>query len=144
MEKRESISNGYGWMRFILLPILFAILLNIFSESENRAWMVLYFHIGIGLYFLLYRSRKLKYDSQHLYIIHGKKEKVVPFERIISIKRSRAKVNGSRYWILVYTNEEDVQKKIRFFRSFFNKDFHEKLRMANPSVVIWTHPFFNH
>lgn len=136
--------NGYGWTRYILWPFLLAILLNIFDETKGRAWIVVYFFLGIGLYFLLYRARKLKYDSSSLYIIRGKKEKAVPFKKIISVKRSRSKVNGSRFWILVYSNEEGVNKKLRFFRSFFNRDFHEKIRMAKPSVVIWNHPFFNH
>ena len=65
MEKKESLRNGISWTRYILWPVLLAILLNIFDESEGRAWMILYFHLGIGLYFLLYKARKLKYDSKH-------------------------------------------------------------------------------
>lgn len=35
-------------------------------------------------------------------------------------------------------------RTIRFFKMFFNKEFHLAVRIANPKVVIWTHPFFAH
>lgn len=143
VEKRQAITISFiRWTRFLLVPVLFALLLQIISESEDRALHFIYLFLTIGLYLLLYNKRRLKHDSKNLYIIRGKKEKAVPFSRISSIKKSKSKVNGQRYWILRYTDELAKERKIRFFADF-NKPFHDSVRLVNPEVVIWDHPYFH-
>lgn len=143
MSERKPISNGIGWMRFLLIPVILVLLSEVIY-SENR-WIYLpFFLLSIALYYRLKNARKIKIDDQFLYLVYGKKEKVIPFQKIISIKRSSAKVNGNRYWILRYQLEEGKIKSVRYFRDFFNKEFHQAVRLKNPEVVIWTHPHFNH
>lgn len=143
-KTRETLSSGYSWTRFILIPVILGAVSQIIYEPEGRAWGFAYFSLSMGLYALLSRLRKLKFDDQNIYFIRSKKETVIPIKTIVSIKRSRSKVNGERFWKLTYTNAKGKETTIRYFRSMFNKDFHEKVRMANPDVVIWTHPHFNH
>ena len=70
-------------------------------------------------------------------------EKKIPFSVIISIKKSNTKVNGSRFWKLVYLDKLKKERTCRFF-SDFNKEFRQSVKIVNPDVVIWTHPHFNH
>jgi len=144
MSKRETISNGYRWIRFLIFPVAFVLISNIINTDINRWRNVVFLMISIGLYVLLKRLRRLNYDDENLYVIHGKKEKAIHYATIVSIKRSSTKVNGSRYWILRYNDENNKTHKIRYFLSFFYSDFHKKVRLINPDVVIWTHPHFNH
>ncbi len=143
MEKRKTITYGIRWTRFILIPVALGIVLQILDKDVHRPRNFIIFLICMGLYYLLGSSRRLKHDSQNLYIIHGSKEKMIPFSSIISIKKSRAKVNGNRFWILIYFDQAGKEHRIRFFTSF-NKEFFEKVKDVNSEVVIWTHPFFNH
>jgi hypothetical protein len=143
MSERKTISNGIGWMRFLLIPVVLVLLSEIIY-SESR-WIILpFFLLSLILYYRLKNARKIKIDDQFLYLVYGKNEKVIPFQQIKSIKRSASKVNGSRYWILKYELEEGKSKSVRYFRDFFNKEFHNAVRLKNPDVVIWTHPHFNH
>lgn len=144
MEKRITINFGYSWIKYIFLVIAFFVLLEIIDTSENRVYNFLYLFIFIGLFLLFRLARKIQYDSQNLYIIRANKKRIIPLSTIKSIKKSRSKVNGSRFWILIYTNEMGEEKKIRYFMSFLYTDFNNKVKQANPAVIIWTHPFFNH
>lgn len=143
MNERKTISNGLGWFRYLLIPVIL-VLLSAVIYNENR-WIYLPFLLfSITLYYQFKKARKIKIDDQFLYLVYGRKEKVIPFQRIISIKRSAAKINGSRYWILKYQLEEGKTKSLRYFRDFFNKEFHSAIREKYPEVIIWTHPHFNH
>lgn len=144
MEERKTIKNGLAWIRYFLIPVMIALLGEIIYYKENRWQNVVFFMLCVILFYLLKRMRKLQHDNQNFYIIRGTKENVIPFTSIISIKRSRSKVNGSRFWIITYTDEKNKTRKCRYFSDFFNKEFHECVRLENPSVIIWTHPFFNH
>ncbi len=84
------------------------------------------------------------HDDKNLYVFCHKTETIIPFKDIISVKKSRARLNGSRYWIVSYKNQLKEEKKLRYFNTFFNKEFHNALRIGNPKIVIWTHPFFAH
>lgn len=143
MEKPKVVTYGYRWVRFILIPLIIFALIGLFEFGENWARDLLILIVLLFLYFLFWRSRRLKHDSENLYIINGNKTKVVPFTSIISIKRSRTKINGSRFWILKYTNDLEETRTIRYSTSF-TKEFRDSVMKANPDVVIWTHPFFNH
>lgn len=142
MSERKQISNGYGWFRYLLIPVVLILLSDVIYGNEYWYIELPFLVLTIAAYYWLSRSRKIKYDEKNLYLIYGKKEKVIPFQDIISIKRSRSKVNGSRYWILKY--QSDKVRTVRYFRDYFNKEFHSAVRTINPNVVIWTHPFFNH
>ncbi|MFY0630575.1 MAG: hypothetical protein JXR05_09350 [Flavobacteriaceae bacterium] len=142
-KKREVIKSGKAWIRWLMIPIAFFAVLDIWDKPYRWTGLIVLL-ISIGLFYLFKKARRLEHDDENLYIIRDKKEKVVPFISIISIKRSAAKVNGSRYWILSYRDDLDKKRKLRYFRSFYNKEFQEALRIANPKVVIWTHPHFAH
>lgn len=142
-KKRKVINYGYRWVRFIfILPIIGAIF-EFFAEDSKLANSFLYLFIFIGLYLLFWMARRLQHDDECFYIIRGKKEKAIHYSRIVSVKRSRSKVNGGRFWILKYTDDLEKKRTCWFFSSF-DKEFHESVRKVNPEVIIWTHPFFNH
>ena len=141
--ERQVLKSGKAWMRWLMIPVAFFSVLDIIDKPYRFTGLIVLL-ISVGLFFLLKRARRLEHDELNLYIIRDKKEVIVPFTDIISIKRSRAKVNGSRAWILRYDDHLRKKRKIRFFNDFFNKKFHTAVRIANPKVVIWTHPFFAH
>ncbi len=147
LEERKVINNGIKWVRYIFSVLAFFTFINILDTSEDRWRNIVFLMAWIGLYVLFTHARRLQYDSEHFYIIRGSKEKKIHFSNIKSIKRSRSKVNGSRFWILTYTNAKGKDRKCRFFLGWgqwSSKDFREGVRKVNPKVIIWEHPFFNH
>ena len=141
--KRRVIKSGWAWVRWVMILAIAIAAQNFFQNHESwPAFIVLL--VFVGLFFLFKRARRLEYDDENLYVIRAKKNvKTIHFKEINSIKRSGARVNGERYWIIRY-QDGDKQRKIRYFRLFFNKEFHQAVRDVNPNVVIWTHPHFNH
>ena len=131
------------WLRFPLLFVSIFMAAETLRFNANWSYYFLVFLILIGLSYLLWNRRRLRHDSKNLYILKGKTETVVSLKNVISIKRSRAKVNGSRYWILIYLDNLKDERKLRF-DSDFNKPFFDAVKENNPEVVIWEHPFFNH
>lgn len=138
--ERKVIKSGKRWMRLLMIPV---ILFALPQSLHEYIWInLLIIAIAVGLFFLFKRSKRLEHDDINLYLIRDKKEQVIPFTDIISIKRSKAKVNGERFWKLKY-NDGTKDRTMRFFKLFFNKEFHQLVRKANPKVVIWTHPHFH-
>tara|TARA_R110001632_G_scaffold6324_4_gene25792 strand:- start:9006 stop:9506 length:501 start_codon:yes stop_codon:yes gene_type:complete len=142
-KKREVIKSGKAWMRWLMIPVALLSVLDIIDKPYRWTGLILLV-ISVGLFYLLKRSRRLEHDEVNLYIIRDKKETIVPFTSIISIKRSGMKVNGSRPWKIRYEDHIRKKRKIWFFNDFFNKEFHNAVRIGNPKVVIWTHPHFAH
>lgn len=143
-EKKLMITTGIiRWLRFPIAIIAFFIGALLFDFDENWQYYLITVLILIWLFYILWKHRRLKHDSKNLYIMRGKDETVVPLANILSIKRSRAKVNGGRYWILIYLDNLKQERKLRF-DSDFNKPFFNAVKENNPEVVIWEHPFFNH
>lgn len=143
-EKKQMITTGIiRWWRFPLLFVAVFMASEALRFEENWSYYLLTFLILTGLGFLLWNRRRLKHDSKNLYIKRGKDETTVPLANIVSIKRSRTKVNSERFWILIYQDEIKQDQKLRF-NSSFNKPFFDAVRDNNPDVVIWEHPFFNH
>lgn len=138
------LRTGIRWMRFVPLFLAMFITLQIFDSTENLVVNLAILALLIVLFFRLGRARRLEFDRQNFYIIKGPNETVIPFLSIKSIKRSSAKVNGSRYWIMIYSDEAGYERKCRYFSSFTSKKFHKKVREANTNLVFWSHPFFNH
>lgn len=143
MNEKKIISNGYSWMRYLFIPLIMVFIFGILVGDFKDGWTFVLLFISTGLYLLFKKARKLKHDDEHFYIIHDKKVKAIHFTNVISIKRSRSKVNSERYWILKYKNEGEKVNSCWFFSSF-DREFHQSVRTINPEVVIWEHPFFNH
>ena len=141
-EERRVIRKGWSWARWLMIPVAIFSILDIWDKPDRWTGVIV-LTISVGLFFVFKRARRIEHDDENVYIIRDKKERVIPFTNIISIKRSATKVNGERFWKLKYNNGSK-DRTIRFFRLFFNKDFHDAVRKANPKVVIWTHPHFNH
>ena len=147
MEKRFILTHGFTRLRWIFLAIGIFIFLGIFNPDSNILLNIVLLMICGLFYFLLWNARKMRFDSTYLYIIKGKQEKAVPLRNIKSMKRSKAKVNSRRFWILEYEDEGVQQRKCRFFPYTFqdnSKEFKAAIKNVNPDVVIWEHPFFNH
>lgn len=142
-EERKIIKYGYRWMGLIPLILSAFIILDLLTNYENIFEHLTALLICAVFFFIFKISRRIQYDSNNLYIIRGGNERVIPFSTIISIKKSSTKVNGSRYWKLLYKDNTGNEKMCRYFLSFA-KEFNESVRKVNPDVVIWTHPFFNH
>lgn len=142
-KKREVIKSGKAWMRWLMVPVVFFSVLHIFEHLTSLTGYIVLL-ISIGLFYVFKRARRLEHDELNLYIIRDKKETIIPFTSIISIKRSGMTVNGSRPWKIRYDDHIRKERKIWFFNDFFNKKFHNAVRIANPKVVIWTHPLFAH
>lgn len=142
-KERELITTGYYGGRYIMLALSIIFGLNLISDPSSWVFAIL-FLITLGFFFLFRRSRRIYFDDKNLYLLRHKEEIVVPFTDIVSIKRSRTKINGSRPWILRYKDKNNIEKKIRYFRMFFVKKFHQTVKSENPEIIIWEHPFFNH
>jgi len=143
-EEKKMITTGIiRWLRFPILFVSVFMGAEVLKFEENWSFYLLIFLILIGIGYLLWNRRRLKHDTKNLYIKRGKEETRVPLTNVISVKRSRTKVNGSRYWILIYLDEIKQERTLRF-NSSFNKPFFDAIRENNPDVVIWEHPFFNH
>lgn len=146
MEERFRLSNGFRWFRWIFAFIGFFALIGVLAW-ENLAYNMTGLIICTALFLLLNRSRRIFFDSRNIYIIRGKDEKEIPLRTIRSLKRSRAKVNSKRFWIITYEADGAQEKKFRFLPVTFDsniKKLKEYLKQHNPDVVIWDHPFFNH
>ena len=145
-EERKTLSYGIRWPRYIFAVVGFFILIEIISSLQEVLQNLTQFMLCGMLYFIFYRFRRLQFDSNNLYIIKGKDEVVVPFASIISIKKSSTKVNGSRYYKILYQDEFKEEHILRYFPGIFgeSKNFIAAVKKVNPNVIHWDHPFFNH
>lgn len=145
-DERKELTNGYRWWRHILYLPIFAFFAGIVNNDKGLVWYVVGFILTLGLYFLLRRARKIWFDDQNLYLIYGSTERAIHYSLIESIKKSRAKVNGARYWIITYDDGTGKKRKLRYFPWDFggvSKELNKAVRIVNPKVVIWDHPFFH-
>lgn len=143
-ENKKIITTGIiRWWRFLIGFVVFMITLDMVQNNSYSLWKTSIILCLSGVTYWLWKRRKLRFDSKNLYIKRGNIETTVALTNVISIKRSKAKVNGSRFWVLVYLNNLKEKKTLRF-DSDFNKDFFETVKKNNPKVIILTHPFFNH
>ena len=140
LGERKVVRRGWAWARWLAIPIVFFALPTTLHEYIWVNLIIIAF--GVGIFFLFRRAKRLEHDEVNLYLIRAKKEKVIPFLDIVSIKRSSTKVNGERYWIIRYKDGEK-ERSVRYFRLFFNKEFQKAVKDQNPEVVIWTHPHFH-
>jgi hypothetical protein len=143
-EKKKMITTGIiRWWRYLLFVIAFFVTIDMIQHSSYGQYKMMSIFLMSVLIYVLWKRRRLKYDAEYLYIKRGNEETAVPLADIVSIKKSRTKINGYRFWILIYTDELKQSQTLRF-HSDFDGPFHDAVRNKNPEVVIWTHPFFNH
>lgn len=142
-KERKVLRPGWAWFQWVVLAGVIFTALNLIQNPTSWPTFIILF-VFVGLFLLFRRARRLEFDEQNLYVVRAKKDaQTISFKNINSIKRSATKVNGERYWIIRY-QEGDKERKLRYFRQFFNKEFQKAVKDVNPAVVIWTHPHFNH
>ena len=128
------------------MVIGFFLLSSIIGEFSILKLCLLF--ASAGLFLLFYNLRRIQFDDGHVYRIYGKSEKALPFSDIQSIKRSGIKVNGTRLWKVTFSGKGNKERKFLFKEGTFQhgstKQLIEAVKKANPSVVIWHNPFFNH
>lgn len=122
VSERRVINSGYAWTRFLMVPVFLSGVSYTYYEPDRWTGPVT-MTVAVILFYLLKRARKIKYDDENVYIIRGKKEKVIPFTSIVSIKKSAAKVNGSHFWKLRYKDEQKKQRTIRILEVFLIRIF---------------------
>jgi hypothetical protein len=140
-KKKKITSNSIRWWRFIIALVILIVTWDMLQEGTYSSLKILILLILSGIIYLLWKDRRLKYDRKNLYIQRGKEETNFPLTNIVSIKKSKTKINGQRFWVLTYVDKQNIEKKLRF-KSNFNKEFHNTVRQNNPNVIISTHPFF--
>ena len=140
-KKKKITSNSMRWWRFIIALVILIVTWDMLQEGTYSSLKIIILLILSGIIYLLWKDRRLKYDRKNLYIQRGKEETNFPLTNIVSIKKSKTKINGQRFWVLTYVDKQNIEKKLRF-KSNFNKEFHNTVRQNNPNVIISTHPFF--
>jgi hypothetical protein len=140
-KKKKITSNSIRWWRFIIALVILIVTWDMLQERTYSSLKIIILLILSGIIYLLWKDRRLKYDRKNLYIQRGKEETNFPLTNIVSIKKSKTKINGQRFWVLTYVDKQNIEKKLRF-KSNFNKEFHNTVRQNNPNVIISTHPFF--
>lgn len=147
MAKPTTITNGIRTWRYPLALIAIFSFLALFQEPIFPSSSIVVFLVSSILYYLVYRSRRIVFDDRAIYRKNGKKEKPTSFESIKSIKRSSTIVNGVRLWKVTYLDSEGSEKRFRYKEGTFQhgstKEFIEKVKRVNPSLVVWMHPYFN-
>ena len=144
MENRQTLKSGKRWIGFLVFPFALGLIVEIFSTTDNMIWNLIYLLI-CGIIFMVFRfSRRLYFDEKNFYIVRGNYEKEIPFTNIISLKKSSTKVNGERYWKLLYKDKDGEEHICRFFKMFGIKEFQNAIRAENKDIIIWDHPFFGH
>lgn len=144
---RTTITNGIRPFRYLMIFIALFFIESQIPTLERLLTDLTGLAICALMFYAIYRSRKLQFDSQALYIINGKKEKAISLNEIESIKRSGVKVNGTRMWKVTYRLKHGKTRKILFLEGLFQhgsvKEFRAKTKEMHPEVVVWTHPFFH-
>jgi len=90
------------------------------QEGNYGSLKTLIILILSGIVYLLWKHRRLKFRGKNFYIRRGKEEQIVSLTNIVSIKKSQTKINSERFCILIYLDEQKMEKKLRF-NSYFNK-----------------------
>ena len=146
-QKPTTITNGAYHYRILFGFVSFLFTSNGIGGSTNVPQDI-FFGLLFGLIaFLLHISRRVKFTETEIIRFYGRRQKVTPFEKIVSIKRSRTKVNNVRLWKVDYLDKDGLAKKFRFKEGTFQHgSTKEMIKMAeavNPEIVVWYHPYFN-
>lgn len=135
----------------IVACILLAILNGILNHTIEKGIFFIYLIAIVGLLFVLNylnTRRNVYYDHlQKMIIIESKKGIVlfeIPIDRIDKILYSAIGFgNGSRSYVIVYYDSENVQRRIRIFPKVFDNSMEQikfDTKSVNPEVKIrnWT------
>ncbi len=144
--ERKTLAGGIRWPRFIFAILGFFILLDVLTGFDEVLFSLSQLMLCGMLYFIFYKIRRLQFDGENLYILKGKEEIAVPLKSIVSIKKSSTKVNGQRYYKINYIDDFNIEHTRRYFPAWFGEsnNFIAAVKKANPDVIHWSHPFFNH
>lgn len=138
--ERKTLSTRYYWFRFIPLPFMLLFSVLYLTNTSNWLYLILLM-ICVAFFILFLRSRRIYYDTENLYVVRFTNETIIPLTDVVKIDRSRTKINGRKYWILTYHTKFKGERKIRYFKSFNFKQFHDAIEAQNPEVSIWKPKF---
>ena len=138
--ERRTLSTRYYWFRFIPLPFMLLFSILYLTNTSNWLYLILLM-ICVAFFILFLRSRRIYYDAENLYVVRFTNETIIPLTDVVKIDRSRTKINGRKYWILTYHTKFKGVRKIRYFKSFNFKQFHDAIEAQNPEVSIWKPKF---
>lgn len=143
--KRTTLTNGIRPFRYIAAFVGVILVQEVWNAESLTDGAIITFIIAWGLWGLLYVSRRLSFDTNGVYKQYGRKEIFIPYESIVSIKKSGTKINGRRTWKLAH--ESDKTKSFHFLEGRFQqgnvKEMIAIAKRVNPEIAIWWHPFFN-
>ena len=78
-ESKKRITTGIiRWWRFIIAPVLLFVTLSMIQEGTFSPLKTLIILILSGIVYLLWKRKRLKFDSKNLYIKRGKEETNFP------------------------------------------------------------------
>lgn len=144
---RTTITNGIRPFRYLMVFVALFFLETEIPSMERLLLDLIGLVTCALVFYLIYRSRKIQFDVQALYIVNGKKEKAIPLQSIESIKRSAAKINGTRMWKITYCLKDKESSKFLFLEGLFQhgsvKELIAKTQEVHPKVVVWMHPHFH-
>jgi hypothetical protein len=139
--------KGYRSMAVGIIGLLIISLLIIFSESGKDQLTAILFLGLADLFFSyqFYRTVMLAHDDNNLYLSGLKGEFVVPFDRIIRIKKngstfSSAGGNPFMALTLYFSDGSDKKRSVLFFVPVLNgqafKDLKIRLKFKIPNVQV--------
>lgn len=143
--KRTTLTHGLRPFRYVAGAVGVFCIQEVWNAERLTDGPIIIFVLAWAFWFLFYMHRKLSFDGTGVYKRYGRKEIHIPFQSIVSIKKSGTKINGRRTWKLTHNSD-----KIRSFHflegNFQHGSVKEMIGIAtkvNPDIVIWWHPFFN-
>lgn len=140
MAKRTTISNGIRWVRYLLIPVMLELIISIIQNAETRERNIFILLVVILIYFLLFISKRVRFDETHIYRIYGRREKAVPFTAVVRIEKSGVKINSRKMWRLRYLDKDEQEQNFLFLDGIFQHgsvgELIERVKEAKPSVEI--------
>lgn len=118
-KNRETLSDSVRVSRFFILPIVLVLIWGLVTQivdtsaARFKTYIIIFFFLA--LYRLLYHIRRLQYDTDTLYLVYGRQENPIPFNRIISLTSKPEKWFGMKAWLLVYKDERHKTQSRRFY-----------------------------
>jgi hypothetical protein len=89
-----------------------------------------------GIYILYFVAVNVSYDASFLYIADRKTEKIIPFEKVTSIKRASSPLSLRIRWRIAYIDMTSVEDELYFYPEANGAitDFAKAVRRQNPAV----------
>ena len=99
--------------------------------------------LGI-LAFTLFSAKRIDFDPDFMYIIHGGTIQTIPLSDVIVLKMTMTSISEEKMWKVKYRDEKGDIKSVRFLPKYKQLDLFKKaVSMKNPTVEIknWSHSF---